>query len=93
MQKATYATRVGWARRAVAQGDWREAKQVRTSTTCFFPARAFISQPTCRHGTVGSRELGTVLQVPRSQAMLTLVPPVLPTAHNMDLCAATHPCT
>ena len=21
----------------------------RTSTTCFFPARAFISQPTCHH--------------------------------------------
>ena len=26
-----------------------EANWVRTSTTCFFPARAFISQPTCQH--------------------------------------------
>lgn len=49
-----------------------------TSTTCFFPARAFMSQPTCRHAKASLRMLEIVLQKPRSQEMLVPVPTVLP---------------
>ena len=34
------------------------SSQVRTSTTCFFPARAFMSQPTCHTPEFGITHAG-----------------------------------